>query len=421
MTRTSPTAPEEFYGAYAAIQQATDPVVLFGGYDSPTTDNPTTGSPTTTTGGSWRHQPGDLQQGDQEAALRLASRNYHRLARLVHPDLAPVQQAAEAQVAFARLGLLWEQYQREQRGCDRSGRRRGRAEATVRTTVRAGRRTYTIGAEFCHGDLADLHRASYLSRDGRDVNVVLKMSRSPATNDAMDRESLALRHLSAKKDGTRAAFVPRLVDSFRHSPQPADLVTGTTGHGERTAIVLEPVAGFHSLARVAATYPDGVDGLDLAWMWRRLLVALGYAHRAGVVHGAVVPKHVLVRPRDQSLVLVEWGYSVVARRRWHRSATVPGPAPATDRFIEFYPPGGPAERGPTEAADVHMATRCMTTLFRDDTPIPLLRFAQTCLLPASARRPNIWQLVETFDEIVDQLYGPRRDRPFHRSSLRFDE
>jgi hypothetical protein len=65
----------------------------------------------------------------------------------------------------------------------------------------------------------------------------------------------------------------------------------------------------------------------------------------------------------------------------------------------------------------------MTSLFRDDVPVPLLRFAQGCLMPAEAtapRRPNIWQLVEDFDDLIDQLYGPRQNRPFHRSSVRLN-
>ena len=33
-------------------------------------------------------------------------------------------------------------------------------------------------------------------------------------------------------------------------------------------------------------------------MWRRLLVAVGAAHRAGVIHGAVLPEHVMIHPPE---------------------------------------------------------------------------------------------------------------------------
>ena len=44
-------------------------------------------------------------------------------------------------------------------------------------------------------------------------------------------------------------------------------------------------------------------------MWRRLLTALGWAHRARLVHGAVFPEHVLIHPELHGLVLVDWCYA----------------------------------------------------------------------------------------------------------------
>jgi len=41
--------------------------------------------------------------------------------------------------------------------------------------------------------------------------------------------------------------------------------------------------GFRSLAEVRSAFPAGIDPRDAAWMWRRLLVAVGAAHRAGVI------------------------------------------------------------------------------------------------------------------------------------------
>nr|MDT0665610.1 hypothetical protein [Micromonospora sp. DSM 115978] len=67
-----------------------------------------------------------------------------------------------------------------------------------------------------------------------------------------------------------------------------------------------------------------------------------------------------------------------------------------------------------------MATRCMTSLFRDDTPLPMLQFAQGCLLPTRSRPPGAWQLVGEFDDLVDRLNGPRHTRPFRRCEIRLD-
>jgi hypothetical protein len=76
----------------------------------------------------------------------------------------------------------------------------------------------------------------------------------------------------------------------------------------------KPAATFDdALTALAAGFPDGLDPRDAAWMRRRLLACLGWAHRARLVHGAVFPEHVLIHPRTG----------------WYSStgATPPPPAP----------------------------------------------------------------------------------------------
>lgn len=116
------------------------------------------------------------------------------------------------------------------------------------------------------------------------------------------REATALAQLVQDGDARFQPYAPRLIETFRYR----DAAAGTT----RQANVIELLDGFFSLAEVRAVYRDGLDPRDVAWMWRRLLVALGYAHRAGVIHGAVVPDHVLIHPGDHGLALVDWCCSV---------------------------------------------------------------------------------------------------------------
>ncbi|MFD0592109.1 hypothetical protein ACFQZ4_05710 [Catellatospora coxensis] len=160
-----------------------------------------------------------------------------------------------------------------------------------------------------------------------------------------------------------------------------------------------------SLARVKQSYPDGVDPRDAAWMWRRLLVAVGYAHRAGVVHGAIVPDHVLIHPGEHGLALVDWCYSV----------TEPGQTvPALARgYHDLYPPEVTGKRPASAATDIHLATRCMTWLMGDRTPPALARFAHGCTLPHPNARPHdAWRLLAELDELLEARYGPRTFRPF---------
>lgn len=297
-----------------------------------------------------------------------AARHHRRLARLLHPDTAPPGRADEAEAAFVRLTALW----------------RHTGDGPALTTARG---VYPLGPVLAEGDLAVLRAAG--------PGTALKIPRRPADNDLMEREADALTRLDGVADARHRAYAPRLAESFRHR--------GPDGT-ERRVNALQRLHGFHTLAEVRALHPGGLDPRDAAWMWRRLLVALGWAHRAGVVHGAVLPEHVLIHPAQHGLVLVDWCYST------ERGATVPA---LVERHRALYPPEVPGRRPATEATDIHLASRCVEQLMGDRAPRPLRAFLRGCTLPAQARRPrDAWRLLAELDDVLEGLYGPRTFRPF---------
>jgi hypothetical protein len=284
-----------------------------------------------------------------------AARRYRRLARLTHPDATPGDDRAAA--AFARLAELWQLH------------------AVETGPVRAS------------GDLANLYRTS---------SGLLKLARNPADNDLIDREAAALRKLALHVPARLAAYFPVLLDATRlHDPR-----TGA----ERRGNLIGMLDGFVSLAEIGRLLPGGADPRDAAWMWRRLLVALGAAHRAGVRHGAVLPEHVLIHPAEHGLVLADWCYA--------GDAGTPLPAIVT-RYLAWYPPEA-LSRGPAgHDTDIWLGSRCMRWLTRDRLPGPLAAFARGCQLASPARRPrDAWQILGELDDLLGRLYGPRTFRPF---------
>jgi hypothetical protein len=298
--------------------------------------------------------PGDLFPADG------ASRVYKRLAVLVHPDTHPGDSRSAS--AFKRLGELYDQQ------C-------GRVPAGPELAAR--------------GDIADLFRVPGAA-------AVLKMPRDPADNDLMAREITALTALH-RTGSEYLPFIPELAGSGRQR-DPA------TGAVRRTA-ALGWLDGFVSLEDVAIAYPAGIDGRDAAWMWRRLLTVLGFAHHtARIIHGAVLPPHVMIHPEKHGLVLVDWCYSATG------GARIPA---IVDRYRDWYPPEVTAKETPGPHTDIAMAAATMTGLMAGQAPWQLTSFAAGCQLSRPDRRPGgAWPLIAELDELLERLYGPRKFHPF---------
>ncbi|HWS32330.1 MAG TPA: molecular chaperone DnaJ [Actinoplanes sp.] len=272
--------------------------------------------------------------------------SYRKWAKLVHPDTVSATRRATATDAFAKLSQLYKSQRTAWRG----------------------------------GDLAELFE------DGANL---VKVPRDPADNDLMETEAAALRQLWRDGDPKFRPYAARLVDSYLMED----------GQRRRRQVnVLERQVGMISLAELG---PAERDPRDVSWMWRRLLTALGWAHRAGVVHGAVLPEHVLIHPEQHGLVLVDWCYA------GHRPAAIVKARRAD------YPPEVLTDRLAGPATDIYMATGLMTRLIGSRMPAPMRRFADGCRYSAPRMRPqDAWALLGEFDELINRLHGPRKFRPF---------
>lgn len=296
---------------------------------------------------------------------------YRRLRLELHPDRAGDGALAAAQ----RLGELWDQ------------RIHGVA-------LRTRKGSYRRGALITRGDIAAVYRLT--SDDPTMGPLVLKVAQHPSSNDLLQREAHALRLFATEGEERHRPYVPEMVETFTWR----DPVNGAN----RVANILHRLDGFVSFADVHAAYPDGLDPRDVAWMWRRLLVAVGFAHRTGLVHTAVVPEHVLIHPEQHGLVLIDWCWST----------TLGQSAPAILEQHRAWYPAEVTDRQPvTAATDIYMVAQCVAQLMGGLVPAPMATFLRGCRLPSDSYRPNdAWSLLGDFDNILAHLYGPRTFRPF---------
>jgi hypothetical protein len=270
----------------------------------------------------------------------------------------------------------------------------GEPVAAVPVTVTSPKRTYTLLNFLAAGDVADVYFAA-----GEDRGYILKVSRVPEGAALLENERTALATvLASAGDTTYRKYFPTLAESFR----------GRDMIDKRVNVFLhEP--GFYTLEQVKARYPDGLDGRHLAWIYKRLLTALGFHHRQNLVHGAVLPCHVLLHAANHGLQVVGWGQAVEAGQ------TI---AAVSARYRDWYPPEVSAHRPATAETDLFLAARCLiylaggdplTERMPDAVPKGMQRFFQASLLKGQAMRPDdAWALHEEFDDLLRGLYGPPR-------------
>ncbi|MBK9940211.1 MAG: molecular chaperone DnaJ [Kouleothrix sp.] len=316
---------------------------------------------------------------------------YRVLVRLAHPDRNP-SRAAEANAACRDLNHWYAAAQQQIAA--------GTYGVAPRIIITSGPRRYVGYAAPLAGDLCDLYPAEL-----GDDQVLLKVARSAHDNDLLQAEARALHEIERGLAGQRVrAHFPTLIEHV--------LISDAAG-ARRQVNVLRAEAGVVSLAEVIRAYPRGLDPADAAWMFNRVLAALGAAHSLGLVHGAVTPAHVLVRPADHNGMLVGWCASVPAGE----PLRLRSPAYAGD-----YPPEVAARRPATPATDLYLAAACMVRLLGGDpsgptlpprVPRPIADLLRACLIQSPQRRPyDAWQLFDDFRELLGQLYGRPRFRPF---------
>ena len=169
----------------------------------------------------------------------------------------------------------------------------------------------------------------------------------------------------------------------------------------------------HSLAEVNKRFPKGIDPADGVWMFHRLLAALAKTHELGLVHGAVLPPHLLIRPEDHNGILIDWCYSVEI------GGQIQAVSPP---YKHYYPPEVLAKRPATPATDIYMAALILIELLGGDeyghrpspqTPRPLAALLKSCLLESPHRRPqDAWEVFEQSHELCKKLFGTPVFREF---------
>jgi hypothetical protein len=222
----------------------------------------------------------------------------------------------------------------------------------------------------------------------------VKIARSPKDNDLMRSEREVMTKLDALDPKARRYFV----ESTKYTLD----VTG------RVANVFVRHHEHVPLDQIRAR-GQGLGFRDMVWMLRRLLEGLGHLHRAGFVHGNLIPHNLLFHPVEHGVRIVDWCYAVpIGKPGKAKSAGWP------------YPPELLDKQPLTAATDIFMAVASSRWLLGPppvDAPPALLRFMAGCLLMNPAHRPSdAWALHEELGELLQRLVGPPKYHQLQLSS-----
>jgi serine/threonine protein kinase len=243
------------------------------------------------------------------------------------------------------------------------------------------------------GDLCDTYKGLL---DGK--LVLVKVSTDNA--DLVKNEAATLRKLYTKEDiKSFKKYLPNLIDSIK--------VNG------KLANVFEFDQGSYTLEEVIAKYPNGLDGRTVAWMWRRMLEAVSWAHSSKQVHGCIIPSNILIQPATRGLILLDWCYSV--------------PMGSTAKaYVEsskdFFPPELFKKLPLDGGADLYMIAKCVQALFNGvsphkgwpwEAPKLMTGVADGCLLASPRNRSvDTWAVYDTLQKNLEKIYGKPKFIPF---------
>lgn len=164
----------------------------------------------------------------------------------------------------------------------------------------------------------------------------------------------------------------------------------------------------HTFEDVRRPHGRGIDPRPAFWVWRRILEVLSFLHASQVVHGAVLPRHLLVEDGEHGIRLVGYG---CAGRLGDAFREIP------EGLEEYCPPRLAALGKLTPEVDIAMSARCVADLLganpaSGDLPPSVPEVLANLLRETGWPRDGevlpreAWPLRERLGEMATAMFGP---------------
>lgn len=326
-----------------------------------------------------------------EVLTKKIKEHYRKLAKIAHPDR--YQDAEEKEVAEEAFIALHQLYNSALQKVS-TGTYGKNVDDSSSFFIETAKRPYFINETIAEGDLATVYGGH--CRGGEDAGqVAIKVAEDSQDNDLLKCELRILKLLHSEAS-TYSKHLPILLDEFK------------TTQGQ-VGIVMRKIDGYDFYS-IRDKYPEGIPQNHVIWIFRRALSVLGYAHSKGIIHGNIEPAHIMVRPRDHNVYLIDWCYAI------YKPATTGQGFKCINE--DYSPPEVGEGKPPIPASDLYSLGKCMVYLLGGDInslEMPasvddkIQRFIKFfCRSSPLQRAQDAWQMYGELDRLRKEVFGSHK-------------
>lgn len=240
--------------------------------------------------------------------------------------------------------------------------------------------SYEITGSFVTGNLCNVYHTD---------NEVVKITKTHKDNDLLDNEATVLSKLCESKDGDHILVktIPKLIESFS---------IRTDSKEKRQVNIIQYHKDYMPLSKIMKLYPEGLDPRHIIWIWKRLLMTLGFVHKEKIIHGCINPDNILINPVDHSVILIDWCYSV----------TSGSPLKLIDaKYKGYYIKKVFDKQGTSEKLDLYMVAKTISEIVdMSKCPKTMYNTIKSALYNEGTY-DNAWKMYDIIDDLASHLYG----------------
>lgn len=342
---------------------------------------------------------GDIDISNKRTALEELKTLRNELLLLVHPDRHQLSGSIEE--ANESVRKLDQFYEKAKRKIENSvyGKKYPEAIDVYEKQIIIGDKKYFITRDVGAGDLSFVYGGYQGFVGNLEKQIVLKMAYNDDKkyNELLKNELKVIEFLM-KEDAPQHKHLAKIVDSFKTSEGAFCTVWGLLD------------AYNFKVIRERSKYKNGVKPFHVCWILSRLLSVVGFSHLRGVVHGNIEPAHIMVRPRDHNVFLIDWSYASI------NPESTGGQFKAYNQ--QFSAPEVKRRETPRATADMYSVGKTMIYLLggnveTNEMPISvpkrLQSFLKAFVLPSVLQRyRDAWAAHAELQDLRHQLFGSPR-------------